>query len=320
MIRRRIPNQNMILVKKQIKLLKGKSQVKEKAMKDYLSNIFEQEEKKLFNHAGDSKKAEEKERVELEQEIAMDKKIKNVFGTPEPVSPKKAEEEIKIENREEKSDISQLEEVMIASASAGGKVREEKVLEETRTAEANPKTETLSEADSVLKNEEESKKALHTLKNCRRSIHIEGSEKIYYFQNNGKNIIDIVSLIHHITKILNKVKSLYEQLSQTVSPREKFYLKQEAINNQYTLRDLIKESVKMCTQESYSLPDCALDIFNIQSLQKILDILDIQNWSQDHEFKAFIDHIESFVLPIEMMILKELQPDSSEFKLFNYFL
>ncbi len=122
---------------------------------------------------------------------------------------------------------------------------------------------------------------------------MEGDGSVYCFHNNGKNIIDIVSIIHHITKILDKVKILYEQLSQTVSPQEKFDLKQDAINNQYTLRDLIKKSIKMCTQDSYSLPDHTIDIINIQSFKEMLDILDIQNWSKEYEFKAFINHFES---------------------------
>lgn len=241
-------------------------------MQNYLSSILDSEKDKLHIQAGDSKISENEERVEPEKERAAGRKINNI------------EQEITKENREQRNERLKLEHTSAVSTQEGREGGERKVRGDTES----------TEDESNLDDEEGTKRALDTLEKFRKSRQIQGSERIYYFQNNGKNILDVISLIRSITKKLDTVKVLYKELSQTASPWEKFYLRQDAINNQYILRDLIKGCIQMCRQESCSLPDYTIDIINNQTLQEILDKLDLQNWSRVDEFKAFSDDFESF--------------------------
>ena len=268
-------------------------QLEKKTLKNYRTTIDDHEKNKANFYVQDTKEAEDKERIDLEQKLAKMRNIKEISGIPEPDSHKNVEEEIKREDREQELEIPQIEEVMDVSAPEERELSEEDVLIEKGEFKATPETGTSSEAESVLENEGEAKEALDILENYRESKTIEGNGNIRYFKNNGKIILDGISLISFIVRRLDKVKRLYQELSQAVSPRDQFFLKQDTINNQEMLKDLIKRTIKMCEQESCSLPEYTTDIMNIQNLQEILEILYLQNWSNEYEFKAFADYFES---------------------------
>jgi len=262
-------------------------------MKNYLQNIHDNEKNRANFYVQDTKEAEDRERANLEQKLTKMRNIKEISVIHEPFSHKNVKEEIKREDREQELEMPQAEEAMDVSALEERKLSEEDVLREKGESKATPETGTSSEAESVQENEGEAKEALDILENYRKSITIEGNGKIICFRNNGKIILDGVSLISSIMNRLDKVKKLYQELSQTVSPRDQFYLKQDTINNQEIVKDLIKRIIKMCEKESCSLPEYTTDIMNIQTLKEIQEILYLQNWSNDYEFKAFAYNFES---------------------------
>lgn len=256
----------------------------------------------------DTKEAENQDniRVYLEHDLAKMRKIKKILRILEDVSSEDVKEETRIEEREQELEMPETKEILCISAPGerevreekllpevqGGK-REEKVMKERVESRANPANEASSETESALKNGDEVREPLDILKNYRKSEIIEESGKISYFRYNGKIIIDGISIISCIDSGLDKVKELSQKLYQAESPRDKFFLKQNIINNQETLKYLIKKCIKKCEQESCSLPEYTADIINIQTLQEILEKLNIQNWSNEDEFRSFADHFES---------------------------
>lgn len=254
----------------------------------------------------DTKEAEDNIGVYLEHDLAKMRKIKKILGKLEDVSSEDVKEETRIEEREQELEMPETKEILCISAPGEREVREEKlqpevqggkrgkkVMKERVESRANPANEASSETKSALKNGDEVREPLDILKNYRKSEIIEESGKISYFRYNGKIIIDGISIISCIDSGLDKVKELSQKLYQAESPRDKFFLKQNIINNQETLKYLIKKCIKKCEQESCSLPEYTADIINIQTLQKILEKLNIQNWSNEDEFRSFADHFES---------------------------
>lgn len=254
----------------------------------------------------DTKEAEDNIRVYLEHDLAKMRKIKKILGILEDASSEDVKEETRIEEREQELEMPETKEILCISAPGEREVREEKlqpevqgeekekkVMKEREESRANPANEASSETESALKNEDEVRDPLDILKNYRKSETIEESGKISYFRYNGKIIIDGISIISCIDSGLDKVKELSQKLYQAESPRDKFFLKQNIINNQETLKYLIKRCIKKCEQESCSLPEYTADIINIQTLQEILEKLNIQNWSNEDEFRSFADHFES---------------------------
>ena len=279
----------------------------------------------------DAKEAEYNIGVYLEHELAKMRNIKKILGILEDVSSEDVKEETRIKEREQELEMPEMEEVLSVSAPGEREVREEKlqpevqggereekVMKERVESRANPANEASSEIESALKNGDEVREPLDILKNYRKSETIEESGKISYFRYNGKIIIDGISIISCIDSGLEKAKELSQKLYQAESPRDKFFLKQNIINTQETLKYLIKRCIKKCEQESCSLPEYTADIINIHTLQEILEKLNIQNWSNEDEFRAFADHFESLshtfykkITPLETYMESILQAVTS---------
>jgi len=92
---------------------------------------------------------------------------------------------------------------------------------------------------------------------------------------------------------LEEAKKLYLKLSQTESPKEQFFIKQEIINQQEILRKYILRNLKMCEREGAVLPEFTTAILNLDSLKDILEKLSMENWSNPGDFNSFRTLIES---------------------------
>lgn len=120
-----------------------------------------------------------------------------------------------------------------------------------------------------------------------------GNGEISFFTKDDKVILDGEHMIASIDESLEEAKRLYAKLSQTESPKEQFFIKQEIINFQEVLRKYILRNVKLCEKEGAVLPQFTADILNLDLLKDILEKLSMENWSNPAEFNGFRATVES---------------------------
>ncbi len=114
-----------------------------------------------------------------------------------------------------------------------------------------------------------------------------GNGEISYFTKDDKVVLDGEHMIASIDEAIDEAKRLYAKLSQTESPKEQFFIKQEIINFQEVLRKYILRNVKLCEKEGAVLPQFTADILNLDRLKDILEKLSMENWSNPAEFNGF---------------------------------
>lgn len=120
-----------------------------------------------------------------------------------------------------------------------------------------------------------------------------GNGEISFFQKDDRFILDGEYMVASIDESLEEAKRLYLKLSQTESPKEQFFIKQEIINHQEMLRKYILRNVKLCEKEGAVLPHFTEDILSLDILKDILEKLSMENWSNPADFSAFRTLVES---------------------------
>jgi hypothetical protein len=121
----------------------------------------------------------------------------------------------------------------------------------------------------------------------RKTESVDDAHDITYYQKGPRTILDGESLVRAGLHVLLSGRKLLQKLGQTDSPKDQFFIKQELINDQETLRKVVLRAVKMCDKESASLPHFTADVLNLGVLKDILDRLTLDNWSNPDSFKAF---------------------------------
>jgi len=120
-----------------------------------------------------------------------------------------------------------------------------------------------------------------------------GNGEISYFCKDDRIILDGEHMIASIDEAIEEAKRLYAKLTQTESPKEQFFIKQEIINFQEVLRKYVLRNVKLCEREGAVLPQFTADILNLDLLKEILEKLSMENWSNPVEFSGFQTMVES---------------------------
>jgi hypothetical protein len=229
--------------------------------------------------------------VDLEQELAKLKKIKELLGSEaeakseaevKPVTgenTEKIKEEMKSpetnRSNDFRSDIPGINEVIEKSIPAEEYSREEE-----------PKREEKHEENLLIKGDN-FQTAFDILERYRKSDFNENNREISYFQMGNKIVLDGECLIQSINGLMEEAKKLYLKLSQTETPKDQFFVKQELINHQEILRKIILRSVRMCERDSCSLPKYTAMILNIDVLKDMLESLNMGNWSNQEDFASF---------------------------------
>jgi hypothetical protein len=233
---------------------------------------------------------EEKElKIDLEQELTKLRKIKELLEA-EPVRPESSAEgetgepatepePSAVPQADAPPNMPEINQVMEA-ALAG---------EESGVESSEPQAEETSEVD-----EKESFQSLfETLEQYRKVEPRNGNGEISFFSKDDKVILDGEHLITSIDESLEEAKRLYAKLSQTESPKEQFFIKQEIINHQEILRKSVLRNVKLCEKEGAVLPGYTAEILNLDLLKDILEKLSMENWSNPVEFNSFRTTVES---------------------------
>jgi len=100
-------------------------------------------------------------------------------------------------------------------------------------------------------------------------------------------ILDGESFVSNLNRDLDEAKKLFTRLTQAESPKDQFFIKQEIIRYQKSLRKIILGSVRLCEKETCSLPKYTLDILNMDVLKDILEKVSMENWSSQDDFHSF---------------------------------
>ncbi len=132
---------------------------------------------------------------------------------------------------------------------------------------------------------------LETLTQYRRTESVANGSVIAYFQKDSEKILDGESFMGTITKIIDAANDLHRQLEGMESLKDLFLLKQEILNEQEILRKVFFRIVKFCDKEGGSLPHYIAEILSSQSLKDILERLTMGNWSNDRDFKNFMEEM-----------------------------
>jgi len=246
--------------------------------------ILKKDLEEKFGIVAEDLEIKELEDVDLKQELAKLKKIKELLGpkkTPEPVTriTREAEEEI------EESEVSKEDELHVEKPKMD-EAEESSLSEENEAIDKEPSVKGESE-NSILQGETNSQEAFEALAKFRKSERTKNDGEVSYFQNNDKMILDGESFVSNLNKDLDEAKKLFTRLTQAESPKDQFFIKQEIIRYQKNLRKIILGSVRMCEKETCSFPEYTSDILNMDVLKDILEKVSMENWSSQDDFHSF---------------------------------
>lgn len=143
-----------------------------------------------------------------------------------------------------------------------------------------------------------------TLEKYRKSEPLDFNGEISYFQNGEHLILDGESLIRAMGQVLESVQKQTQKLSQTESPKDQFFLKQELINHQESLRKILLRWVRMCEKDGGTLPRTTNEIISLPVLKDILEKLNMDNWSNPEDVRSF----ESLTVRLKDAFYRKIAP------------
>jgi len=251
------------------------------------TTILKKDLEEKFGIVPEGLETKELENVDLKQELAKLKKIKELLGpaeTPEPemkrtIEKRKAEEDI------EESEVIKEDELHVEKPKMN-EAAESSLSEENEAKDKEPSAKGESEK-SILKGETDFQEAFETLAKFRKSERAKNDGEVSYFQNKEKMILDGESFVSNLNRDLDEAKKLFTRLTQTESPKDQFFIKQEIIRYQKSLRKIILGSVRLCEKETCSLPKYTLDILNMDVLKDILEKVSMEDWINQDDFHSF---------------------------------
>lgn len=227
------------------------SEEREETVKEEVETEFEADEEVKL-----AAESEEKEKEEEEEEVkaAAEEVVMKDMGEEIEVEKEVLEAELSVEVEEQK----------------GEEVGTEEVKEEEKPAQG-------SGLEDIY----------NLLEKYRKEEKIEGNGTISFYENEGKIIVDSEYLVSKMSEYVEEAKKLYIKLSQTESPREQFFVKQDIIRFQEELRKMMLGVVELCEKESCNLPEFTSEIINKEVIKDILERVTLGNWSNQEDFAAF---------------------------------
>ncbi|MCD6193353.1 MAG: hypothetical protein J7L26_07765 [Candidatus Aminicenantes bacterium] len=227
-----------------------------------------------------SEEREETVKEEVETEFEADEEVKLA-----------AESEEKEKEEEEEEVKAGAEEVFLEDVGEEIEVEKE-VLEAELSAEVEEQKGEEVGTEEVKEEEKPTQGSglediYNLLEKYRKEEKIEGNGTISFYENEGKIIVDSEYLVSKMSEYVEEAKKLYIKLSQTESPREQFFVKQDIIRFQEELRKMMLGVVELCEKESCNLPEFTSEIINKEVIKDILERVTLGNWSNQEDFAAF---------------------------------
>jgi hypothetical protein len=228
-----------------------------------------------------SEEAEPREQEEGEGEEAAAEPVEE----PQPQEEQAEKEEFKGEQQE---GAAPSEEPEMREEEGAEEEKEEEREEEPQEAQEQAEGEAPSEEKPGAEGEEASfQVAFEKLEQYRKSGANDDEVEVSYFENDNKIILDGEYLVSTLNNCFEEAKKLYIKLSQTESPKDQFFIKQEIIKQQEHLRKVMLRGIRLCQRENCSLPEFTQEILNLDVLKEVLEKVSMQNWSNQDDFAAF---------------------------------
>jgi len=183
--------------------------------------------------------------LNLDHELAKLKKIMELLnsnGPVEEVVPEEQPEEMQPEEISEK-----VEEVPEAEPQPEEKAApvEPEGLQPVEEMEAEPE-----EKEEAPEEEASFQASFDKLEEFRKGSTNENDAELSYFENNERIVLDGEFLVASLNNCFEEAKKLYIRLSQTESPKDQFFIKQEIIKQQEGLRKVMLRSIRMCEKDN----------------------------------------------------------------------
>jgi hypothetical protein len=240
---------------------------------------------------------EEAKPEDMQPMDAQPEETQPMEAQPEETQPMEAEERVE----EEKEEVVEFVEEKKEEEAEGAPVEleemqpAEKMEEQPEEAEAKPeeageKEEAPEEAAPETEQaavEASFQASFDKLEQFRKGSINENNAEISYFENNDKIVLDGEYIVSSLSNCFEEAKKLYIKLSQTESPKDQFFLKQEIIKQQETLRKIMLRSIRMSEKDNCSLPSYTTEILNLDVLKNVLEKVSMQNWSNQDDFASF---------------------------------
>lgn len=138
-----------------------------------------------------------------------------------------------------------------------------------------------SESDSLVSTLQEE------LDKYRKFEELSSDVEISYYENQDKMTLDGEYIIAAVSKNLEEARDLYNDLSQTQSPKAQFSIQNDIKRYQETVRNLLLNIVRMTESKTCDLPQYTTDILNGDTVKAFLERLSLEDWNNQEEFTSF---------------------------------
>lgn len=163
----------------------------------------------------------------------------------------------------------------------------------TQEAEDKEETEKEEQKEEAVDEDPAATQALmESLEESRKNAENEKDIELSYFESGEKKLLDGQELIDTIAKAVTEADGLFETLTESGSPKEQFFSKQEILWRQETLREYIQTVLGMCEEKQADFPKALDKVFNTKKLKDLQERLTQENWSNSVNFSSFKDYIE----------------------------
>jgi len=249
-------------------------------------SALKKELEEKFGIVAEVPEGEERDETEinLEYELAKLKKIKELLnsnGEVEELVSEAQQAEAQPEEGEAPEAEVQPEEEKKEEKKAAPAVELEG-LQPAEEVEAEPEEKEESPADEIS-----FQASFEKLEQYRKGSNNENDADVSYFENKDRIILDGEYLVSTLNNRFEEAKKLFLKLSQTESPKDQFFIKQEIIKHQESLRKVMLRSIRMCEKDNCALPEFTSEILNLDVLKGVLEKVSMQNWSNQDDFAAF---------------------------------
>ena len=160
-------------------------------------------------------------------------------------------------------------------------------VEEAAEADAAEKTSANDAGIQGLQAEGDDLKLLDTLNQYRETEGTKGEGEVSFFKNEDKQTLDGEYIIAAIGSSVDEGKKLYVKLTETESPKDQFFVKQEIIRHQEAVRKLMLSCLRMCEKNPDFLPEFTQDVLSVDAFKNILEKVSMENWSNQEDFTSF---------------------------------
>jgi|GEM_PF-193825 len=225
----------------------------------------------------------EEEEEEEEVEVKAEAEAEEEPGEEEGVEEAKAEPEPEAEEEpgvEPEAEAEAAEEEVVGIEPVAVEEGEEEAEEATGEVAGIP----------GLKAESADLELLDTLEQYRTSEGREGEGQISFYKNEDNVTLDGEYIIAAVGTSIDEAKKLYVKLSETESPKDQFFVKQEIIRHQEAVRKLMLSCIRMCEKDPNFLPDFTKDILNMTVFKSVLERVSMENWSNQEDFTSFDEY------------------------------